>query len=481
MAKAEKPLDKPNEDSPEQPPKPKKGRPPVATDRMPLIARFFDRMHAIPSGDWLGKGGRAVVKVYRQEPISDRAQIGQGKMIQSYGDGPVDEQQIKENHGSGKYLLYLNYQEPAHKQASAIDSLSIEILDPQFPPKMYEAEWLEDPRNKRWEWARPFLMKPPAPPTPPTPPSSIDSMVGAFEVFNKIEETATNRAKQNLPAPPATPAQPAADPMVTALALAEKLLTIRADNPMVTMMSEQLTSMRTELQEQRKRADDLLEKLATKTKEDAPKTDAPTIIKTFFDGFKELREQAAEILPAGRGRALPWWQETLIPSVLRVVEPIAATIAQNAMAQASQPAPGQRPAQVIQQTPAAAAQPPHEDFGSFLDRLTPNMLHFLREYEDESAGGEFAAWFHDGYSQAPRAIEMIKASGGVPALMAWYRTSKHWPVIGPIEAQFTRFLTDAVNWKPEDEEAPEAPPSKQADAAEAPVIDLDPEVEPAHN
>jgi len=459
MAKAEKPLDSQPENVAER--KKTGGRPPKGTDRMPLITRFFDRVHSIPSNDWLNKGGRAVIKVYRQEPISDRTQIGQGKMISVYGDGPIEEQGIKANHGSGKYLLYLNYQEPNHKQSTEIDSLSIEIWDPQAPPKMFEAEWIDDPKNKRWEWAKPFLMKPPAPPAPPASPSSMGEIVGAFQVFNEIQKTASQSAT-----PP--PTAPATDPMLGAMGIVEKILSIKADNPMVSVLEKMLLSSQEEARAQRDRVDKLLEKLSEKNNAPEPKTDPLTTIKSIFDTFKSVREQAADVMPSsgGRSRLGPWMEffQPVLPGIVDMLKPVAVAIAQ----QGSQPNPAPRPQ--IQQTPAA--HPPQEDFGAFLDLITPRMFHFMRDYEDPAP--EFASWFHDGWGPtAQRAVDTMAAMGGVPALMNYYRASKHWPQISGIEPQFTKFLADVIAWRPETEE-PETPP---ADATEQPVIDL--EAEPA--
>ena len=456
MAKNEKPLDNALGSAPEQK---KTGRPPKGTDRMPLIARFFDRVHAIASGDWLNKGGRAVIKVYRQEPMSDRTQIAQGKMIAAYGDGPVEEQQIKENHGSGKYLLYLNYQEPNHKQGTEIDSLSIEILDPQFPPKMFEAEWIDDPKNKRWEWAKPFLMKPPAPPTPPPAPSSMGEIVGAFQVFNEIQKTASQGA---------TPAAPAADPVVGAMGIVEKILSIKADNPMVSVLEKMLISSQEEARAQRDRVDKLLEKLAEKNNAPEPKTDTATMIKGFIEGLKSLRADAAEILPGagGRSRLGPWMEffQPALPAVIDMLKPVAVALARNT----GQPNPAQPGQPQIQQPPVQ--QP--DDFGSFLDRITSSMIHFLKEYAEPS--GEFAAWLHDGFPEAPRAIEFIKTHGGVPALIGYYRTTKYWATLAPMEAEFSKFLTEVIAWRPEPEQ-PEEPETPVEDGGEKPIIDMESE------
>jgi hypothetical protein len=67
--------------------------------------------------------------------------------------------------------------------------------------------------------------------------------------------------------------------------------------------------------------------------------------------------------------------------------------------------------------------------------------------------------------------------GGVPAVMNFYRASKHWPEISAIELEFTQFLTNVIAWRPEGEEPNAARFQASADATKQPVIDL--EAEPA--
>jgi hypothetical protein len=209
-------------------------------------------------------------------------------------------------------------------------------------------------------------------------------------------------------------------------------------------------------------------------KNNAPdtKTDPAAMMKGLFDGFKSLRDGAAEMLPSsgGRGRMGSWQEffQPVLPSIMDMLKPVAIAVTQAAMT----PNPSANGPQRIQQTPGAAAQPQPRDFGAFLDDLTPRMLHFLRDFDDPAA--TFAEWFHDGYADSARAIETMISLGGVPALMAWYRTSKHWPTLAPIEAEFTKFLTDVIAWlpKPDDAEPP-------ANATEE-VIDLEAETTEAN-
>jgi hypothetical protein len=58
-------------------------------------------------------------------------------------------------------------------------------------------------------------------------------------------------------------------------------------------------------------------------------------------------------------------------------------------------------------------------------------------------------------------------------LIAWYRTSKYWPAIAPIEPQFTEFLAAVIAWKPEPDESDAEEPTPPVDATAAPIIDLE--------
>ena len=151
-----------------------------------------------------------------------------------------------------------------------------------------------------------------------------------------------------------------------------------------------------------------------------------------------------------------------LPAVIDMLKPVAVALARNS----GQPNPAQ-PGQPQIQQPPVQQQP--DDFAAFLDRITANMIYFLKEYDEPAP--QFAMWLHDGFPEAPRAIEFIQSHGGVPALIGYYRTTKYWATLAPMEPEFTKFLTEVIAWKPSEEPESETP----ADAAEAPVIDLETE------
>ena len=169
-----------------------------------------------------------------------------------------------------------------------------------------------------------------------------------------------------------------------------------------------------------------------------------------------------------------------LPAVIDMLKPVAVALARNS----GQPNPAQpgQPGQAQIQQPPVQQQP--DDFAAFLERITSNMIYFLKEYDEPAP--QFAMWLHDGFPEAPRAIEFIQSHGGVPALIGYYRTTKYWATLAPMEAEFTKFLTEVIAWEPSElEEAEPAeehgPPSNKktrfvvSDAGEAPIIDLEAE------
>src|ERR1035437_7257198 len=362
----------PKTDAQPVPPPPKKnkgGRPPASQDRIPRVLSFFDKVAEIPKEDW---GPRARIKIYRTEPSIDRVSLGKKRYVRDSLQ-PIDEDAIKRATwgGSGSYRLYLTYKAPNEREGKELDSVEVDILDTEYPPRLEPGEWLDLPENAKWKWAKGLIETP-----PPTPQTPLSSIVEVMNATNEIRKTAIEEMRQSAPA---TAAVSTADPMTLAMSFAEKLLTMRADNPMVTMMSEQLSAMRAELAAQRVRSDALLDKLAEKNKEPEGKTDPTAMMKGLFEGFKSLRDGAAEMLPSsgGRGRMGPWQEffQPVLPSVMEMLKPVAIAVTQAAM----QPKPQTNGPQRIQLAPGAAAQP--QDFGAFLDQMTPRMLHFVSNYD----------------------------------------------------------------------------------------------------
>ena len=109
---------------------------------------FFEDLSRFSNVEW----EQHIVYVYRLAPITDRTAGGTTKYVQKYGSR-FDQETLKADLGSGRYRLQLNrYGEKG--QSKTIRTFEIDIEDMNFPPKVPPGEWLDDPRNKRWAWAR---------------------------------------------------------------------------------------------------------------------------------------------------------------------------------------------------------------------------------------------------------------------------------------------------------------------------------------
>ena len=165
------------------PPPSGRGRPPGRKDPVPKQMSFFDRLAKIDKQDW---GTRAQVRVYRLEPIIDRLRGSERKYIRVYQE-PLTEEQLKVDNGSGRYRLYLNYKAAAGPEQE-IDSVEIDILDMKFPPQIPLGEWVDDPRNKRWGWAKAIIQQ--QAPQPPQPAAVLEN---AYETVLGIQDRERDR------------------------------------------------------------------------------------------------------------------------------------------------------------------------------------------------------------------------------------------------------------------------------------------------
>lgn len=114
---------------------------------------FWDKIAPISPEEW--RQGYSLY-LYRCEPITDKRITGKEIFIKKIFQC-TDPQMIMEEEGSGKYLAILNYMDPATRQGRAVYSNYFEILNLKFPPQVPMGEWVDDPRNKKWAWAKPLL------------------------------------------------------------------------------------------------------------------------------------------------------------------------------------------------------------------------------------------------------------------------------------------------------------------------------------
>ena len=447
----------PTTEAPRQWPRRPPGRPPNTPLNMPRASgpSIWERIAAVPDADW---GTRVYLYLYLLEPVCDLTRSRNKKYLNRY-EGPItDEQTIMVEYGSGRYRLTLSNRKPTDQEAPIADE-EFEILNPKYPPKTPQTVWLDDPRNKKWA-----ALLPPATPTTPVAQASADPMA-SFDTFLKIEERMATRYENAQPQP-AAPAAPGVDPLTVAVSIAEKFLQMRADNPMLAIMS-------TQLDEARKRSDDLMLRLMEANK---PKP-SENGMGSFREVLKALRE---EIMPAvkdllpGAGEALATvqrsrmggWQEFALgmaPHVRDIVGPMLTNLMMPGPS-AKNGAPQIAGAQ-LNANPAA----PPRDLTQFLGGITPALLRWLK---DGMTGAEFAEWVYDGYGDDWNGVKwlVMRKTIGAVNLVNMYRQSPFWTQIQPMEAQFVAFIDSFMAWNP----PPETP---EPQGATDDVIDLtaDPE------
>lgn len=430
---------------PQTQPPPSRGKP----ERRPTD--FWQLVKRIPAADW---GTRVQMYLYCLEPICDLRKSGEKKYLVRM-DAPIyDEQSIMIDYGSGKYRLVLANRKPAADQTDAVDSFEFEIYNPKYPPKIPRAVWLDDSRNKKWA----ALLPPEAPPPTPQQQAAADPL-SHFETYMKIEERVANRYELNQPPPAAT--TPTVDPLTLGLSIAEKFLQMRADNPMIAIMT-------TQLDDARKRGDalmlQLIESSKAKPQENGISTVAATLkaIKEEFGPLlKDLMPAAAEAVGVAHRSRMGSWQEwTLgaLPYVKDLLSPLITSMVAN---QTPNPGPPQLTAPATPNGAPAPGQPPR-DLTQFMGAITPALMNWLK---DGMTGAQFAEWVYDGYGPEWNGINWLAAKQTIGAanLIGLYQRSPYWAQIAPQEAQFRAFVDAFIAWQP----APET-----EDATDADVIDL---------
>lgn len=463
------------EEPPDEPIPPEEAEIPAATlpkADTPKTPSFFQTMARIPKDDW---GPRASIYLYRLEPVIDRLRGGDKKYIMMYTE-PINEERIMVDQGSGRYKAVLTFQKPGAERGNEIDATFFDILNLKFPPKVPKGEWVDDPRNKKWAWA-----KEPDPPTQ-APASGLAEFTGVLRAANELRKEIRDEMKPEQPAQ-ATQAASPIDPW----AAAEKILNMRSDNPMMDFVKEEMKAMRVEMAAGRDREfqlhKELREKAATvqPAPQPAPAAEKP---KTLLEQATELAEAAGKlksifgagesiggtVVRAAKMGTLEFFAE-IIPKIAE--SPILNAVAAKMM----MPSPTNgAPGVVLPNLPhSQPAQPANEaEFLQFMKyAISPALMEYL---ESGEPGDEFAAWVHNAYPDKLPALQnfhhpMIPGLPGPAAIIAAYRSSPMWPrIVVHGEAAFTTFVQQFCDWKPEGA-ATEAPP------APGEPIDIDTEME----
>jgi hypothetical protein len=410
--------------------------------------RFFEAVNSVAAADW---GTRITLYLYRLEPFTDRRKSGEFIYIHQYAE-PVNEQRVMVDFGSGRYRLMLNTRKPGAERGDETDRYDFEICNQSHPPKIPKGEWVDDPRNIKWAWAKPFLVDPTAP-APQQQNGTGGQLIETLQVLNDIQDSTAARLKASMPpVVPVVPAAPISDP----IDMAVKIIALTkggGDTALIEMFREEMRALREQNSQ--------LQTEARNRANQAP-PDPLAQIDQLGNSVKKLREigiipeekEEGVISKAIRSR-MPAWMELLdhsLPELLKTLQPISAALAQKMM-QVPRPAPPQNqpaiqaPAEQPQQAPAEQPTPEQAkaiEFMRFVQEVTPRII---KHVYDEAPGDVFAQWVADGYS-----IERVDEFRQLTPdqIVAFYRTTPVWPQLKDREAQFLKFWQEFHEWKPDE-------------------------------
>lgn len=428
----------------------------------PKVPSFFQTMGRVQKEDW---GPRASIYLYRLEPMIDRLRGGDKKYIMMYTE-PLTEERIMVDHGSGRYKAVLNIRKAGAERGDEIDSHFFDIMNLKYPPKVPKGEWVDDPRNKKWAWAK----EPDVPPAPPA--SGLAEFTGVFRAASELRKEIREEMK------PEQPAQPAQATSVDPWAAAERILNMRSDNPMIAILMTRMDTMDKAAEASRLREADLQKELREqmRVQPQAQPTVAP---KTLMEQATELAEAAGKlksifgaasetgaagtIVRAARMGTLEFLSE-VIPKIAD--SQILNAIAVRMLTSTPPPTDGIAGPPAQPQPQPVAHPNPQVDFENFMRfAITPALVQAMA---DKDTGARFAEWVWDYY---PNRLEQLQKFThprlpglmGPAAIIMAYKASSVWPTLAMNgEEAFALFVQEFCAWKPEGEESPPegtAPPS----------------------
>ena len=414
--------------------------------------------------DW---GTRAKIKVYRLEPIIDRLRGSENKYITIYAE-PITEEKLKIDQGSGRYRLYFNYKEPAGLDKE-VDSIELDVMDMNFPPKVPAGEWVDDARNKKWAWARPAG-------APGGPPAQAP-LENAYETVLEIQDRERTRNGEK------TSDIDRFTGMVTAvktlLPEAPKATDNTMLNTIVTLLTAQIQSSQKEAQDLRGQVFQLIQKqtensgkamtlesLIEKSDTWMPKLKGATQSRGR-QAYRDGARPAAAMVAGTTARYRPaahFKPRAHHPYDDRRIHRTRIRPAANGMNGQQQPqAPAALPAgQPAQTNPMQALQIEGravpggniKPVGKFFEDFVSGKLTDPSDPESKTDGVDFAMWVCDYHGE-----EILKDARalGSAQIMQMFRLSPYWIHMQKNEAKLAEFLDQALQYSPEAEPEPEGP------------------------
>lgn len=469
---APEPQSEPEAPEGEEPPpavaetEPQKRRPgrPSRTDPPVLRSAIIERINNLKSWD----GTR--VYCYRWEPYTDRKAGGkQSVMVKRY-DGPFDEQDVLEDPGlgSGVYEFVVNRTNPETRQRSIIDSGVVRLLNMKYPPKIPQKEWVDDERNKDWEWARNLCDKPEAPGSVPIAPT-VDPLVTLMQSTITAQQQELREMRQEFRTATATKKDPGEATLLTVLApvipvLLQRLLEPPKADPTQALFMQYLMNQ----------AD---------KKQDAPAVKDPTEELTRIVDLKNKMEESFGGGNGARSRK-SGWQEVISEvagPVAEVLKPFSQLIAmgmaqQAAAARAQQTAP--QPAQQPPPTQPPATQPPtapqaQQSRPHIVKPASPTIEAFTQAVVDHLSKGfdgyQLGDWYLEQFGDEE--FTQIRMEGKSRLVKDLQSNQTAWKQLEPYAQNGTldKMLGEFITWEAspddEDEEGEDEPEPIAATAA----------------
>jgi hypothetical protein len=419
--------------------------------RKPPAAAFFQLLTEI--SDW----SRAKVWLYRIEPISDRVAQGNRKYIRIWNE-PLDEDAIMKDPecGSGVYQALLTIQSENGSWIPRAKLDRFEIENPTYPPKVPGDDWINDPRNKRWAWAKPKTTEQPAAQATGTGPSLSDTLAAMGQLID---------AKL-----PKQQEQPRSETILDAVKTGIGLVPKQEGGSATDTLRDEMKQLRTELAEERRRNHEMLmEQLkAARTRPDPPPQ------KTLIEQIAEVK-QVREVLDEDRrkgGDKDPWWVDVLTPFAQQLA-PVAAIWLQHIATQPPpQPRQHPKPATIdvkptveAGQQQTTAEEPMHTQEQQQTKEptvppvLAQHALMALQWFSRGNSGTDYADWLVAAPTLGPQVILEFRAiPGGADGIVEIAKgVPQLWSLIAPVkdgEARFKQFIAEVLAWEPEGEDQP---------------------------
>lgn len=136
--------------------------------------------------------------VYRVQPFSNRLVGGNRKVHVKRWDSAFDIEDLMNEAGSGVYQVAATKLNSKTGKRPMFDSGEIRIFNMNHPPKIPPGEWIDDPRNKEWAWAKEAIFRVNQPPAAPPPPPPPDPLIGILEKTIDRQETAMQELRKEM-------------------------------------------------------------------------------------------------------------------------------------------------------------------------------------------------------------------------------------------------------------------------------------------